>query len=339
MTTAELVLVIIGAGATAYALFGGADFGGGTWHLLIRGPRKHRARATIEHAMGPVWEANHVWLIFVLIGLFSAFPTAYGALSRALTVPIGLALIGIVLRGAAFVFAHNAYPVKDGVHHSPTGALWHRAFAISSALTPAMLGLSLGALATGKLSSSSDIWAPFTFPLAWWGAALTTAVAIMLAAVFVCADAKRQYGSDDPLVEDCRRRALISAIATGALALTGVPVLRDQAPNLADALFDRSPLLIGLSVAAGLATIALLWARQYTWARLSAGLASAAVLWGWGWAQLPHFGIDGLTVESAAAPSATLTVIALILIAGFAVIIPALVVMFRVFQREPDRSL
>lgn len=321
----HLAIAIIGAGATAYALLGGADFGGGAWHLLARGLRKHQAQTLISRAMGPVWEANHVWLIFILIGLFSAFPIAYGALSRALIAPIGLALIGIVLRGAAFVFAQYG-----------AGGAWQRAFAISSALTPAMLGLAVGALASDGFTSSEPMLSPFTKPVGWWGAALATSVSILLAAVFLCRDAER--AGDIELTEDFRRRAFLSAIASGVIALAGLPIVANTAPRLAAGFLDAALPLVLISAAAGVTTLVLLWRRSYLLARGAAALASACVLWGWGAAQFPHFGIDGLTVHNAAGPPATLKVVVAIMIAGFALIIPSMLIMFRIFQSQSVRS-
>src|ERR1041384_4795250 len=91
-------------GLMAYAVLAGADFGGGVWDLFATGPRKREQREAIAHAMGPVWEANHVWLIFVIVLLFSCFPAAYVALMNRLFWPLHLALLGIMLRGASFVF-------------------------------------------------------------------------------------------------------------------------------------------------------------------------------------------------------------------------------------------
>src|SRR5216684_4080407 len=127
-----------------YALLGGADYGGGVWDLFAFGKRAPAQRALIAQAIGPVWEANHVWLIFVIVVLFTAFPPAYAALSVALFVPLHLVLVGITLRGAAFVFRG---PQAGGPGSGPWGAV----FGVASVITPALLGMCVGAVSAGGL--------------------------------------------------------------------------------------------------------------------------------------------------------------------------------------------
>jgi cytochrome d ubiquinol oxidase subunit II len=323
VTAADALLIVILLGATAYAVLGGADFGGGIWDLLAFGPRRDQQRAVIAGSMGPVWEANHVWLIFVLIGLFGGFPTAYGALSRALLLPLSLALLGMVLRGGAFVY-----------HQYGARTEWRWVFAISSTLTPIMLGVTAGALAAGTLAGdgSDDAFAPFRSPLALLAGGLSLATAAFLAAVFLCRDAARAHGTQAPIVEDFRRRALAAAIVAGGLALTGIVLLPAHAPRLADGLATRGTPLAALSILGGTAALVLLWRRRFRAARVAAALAPAGVLWAWAAAQYPRFGVGALEVGPAAAPGPTLRVVLVILAIGFAVVVPALIILFRTFQ-------
>jgi cytochrome bd ubiquinol oxidase subunit II len=307
MTAADGILVIIGAGVVAYTVLGGADFGGGVWDLLARNKRQ---RDLIASTMGPVWEANHVWLVFVLIGLFSGFPVAFGQLARMLTVPLAIALLGIVMRGAAFVFRQYGEP------------RWGRVFAMASVLAPASLGYCAGSLATGRVGG----W----FPVA--SGALALACCAYLAAVFLCREAVVR---DDPgLAADFRRRALGSALVTGILAVGALPVLAHDAPDLARDLIAPP---LGVSVAAGVGTIAALLRRRYRTARVFAATAVAAVVAGWGLAQYPVLVPPDLTLTEAAAPEQTLPVTLGVLIGGFAVTLPAVAFLFRVFG-HPEKD-
>jgi cytochrome d ubiquinol oxidase subunit II len=267
--------------------------------------------------MGPVWEANHVWLVFVLIGLFSGFPTAFGALCRMLAVPLAVALLGIVLRGSAFVFRQYG-------GGGPGTAVWGRVFAVASALTPAALGLCAGAVATGRLGGA--------FPAV--AAALGFTFCAYLAAVYLCREA--QLRGDALLVREFRTRALGTAVFAGALAAAALPVLAHDAPALTDRLWSRAAALVGLSVFGGLASIATLATRRFRWARGFAALAVTGVLAGWGVAAYPYLVPPGLTVSASAGPPQALPVILGVLLAGFAVTIPSLLLLFRVFSRPLD---
>jgi cytochrome bd ubiquinol oxidase subunit II len=316
MTAADGILVIIGAGVVAYTVLGGADFGGGVWDLLAKDKRQ---RELIASTMGPVWEANHVWLVFVLIGLFSGFPVAFGQLARMLTVPLAIALLGIVMRGAAFVFRQYGGP-------SEMTRTWGRVFAMASVLAPASLGYCAGSLAIGRVGG----W----FPVA--SAALAVACCAYLAAVFLCREAvvRAEPGSVDGGVAGFRRRALISALVTGVLAVGALPVLAHDAPDLAADLIAPP---VGVSVLAGVGTIVALLRHRYRTARVFAATAVAAVVAGWGLAQYPVLVPPDLTLTEAAAPEQTLPVTLGVLIGGFAVTLPAVALLFRVFgQPEPD---
>jgi cytochrome d ubiquinol oxidase subunit II len=338
MTAADGVLLVIGAGVVAYAVLGGADFGGGVWDLLAAGPRRDARRRLIASTMGPVWEANHVWLVFVLIGLFSGFPIAFGALARMLAVPLAIALLGIVLRGAAFVFRQYGTALGSGSTGTGVGVrpppsprtesagdalteAWGRVFAVASTLAPASLGYCAGAIAVGRVGGA--------FPIA--AGMLALACCAYLAAVFLCREALVR--DELVLAADFRRRALASAVVSGGLAVLALVVLGRDAPGLASDLVTGAPLLVGLSAAGGLGSIAALVARRYRTARGFAVLAVGAVVAGWGVAQYPVLVPPALTVAQAAAPAQTLPVTLGVLVAGFAVTVPSLALLFVIFSR------
>jgi len=312
VTAADGILLVIGAGVVAYAVLGGADFGGGVWDLLAVGPRRDAQRRLIATTMGPVWEANHVWLVFVLIGLFSGFPLAFGALARMLAVPLAVALLGIVLRGAAFVFRQYGGAPAAG---------WGRVFAIASTLAPASLGYCAGAVAVGRVG--------FAFPVA--AGALALACCAYLAAVFLCREAVVR--GEPAMAGDFRRRALGSAVVAGGVAALALPVLAHDAPGLTADLVTGAPVLMALSAAGGLGSIAALAWRRFRTARGCAALAVGAVVAGWGVAQYPVLVPPGLTVARAAAPAQTLPVTLGVLVAGFAVTLPSLGLLFAIFSR------
>jgi cytochrome d ubiquinol oxidase subunit II len=268
--------------------------------------------------MGPVWEANHVWLVFVLIGLFSGFPLAFGQLSRMLAVPLGVALLGIVLRGSAFVFrqygADASGPPVRGT------ATWGRTFAVASTVAPLSLGLCAGAVATGRLGGA--------FPPA--ASVLALAFCAYLAAVFLCREA--QLHGTPALVNDFRRRGVWAAAGAGVLALGAIAVLAYDAPDLADRLISRAGILVAVSAVAGLGSIAALVSRRFVLARGLAATAVASVVTGWGVATYPVIVQPGLTITQAAAPAQTLPVTLGVLIAGFAVTVPSLGLLFRLFS-------
>src|SRR4051794_24905600 len=143
MSWSDVIAVVLMIGVTAYALFGGADFGAGFWDLIAGGAaRGERPRATIDHSIGPVWEANHVWLIFCLVVLWTAFSSAFASITLTLFVPLTLAALGIVLRGSSFAFRKVMFRTAD---RRRFGA----AFASSSVLVPYCLGRVAGRVASG----------------------------------------------------------------------------------------------------------------------------------------------------------------------------------------------
>ena len=310
-------------GLVLYTVLGGADFGAGLWQLLEgRGPTAHRAREHAHHAIAPVWEANHVWLIFVLTVTWTAYPVAFGSIASTLSVPLFIAGMGIVLRGAS-------YAMWSGVSAPRETRFIENIFALSSILTPFALGAAVGGIASGRVpvgNAAGNLWTSWLNPTSIMVGVLAVAISAFLAAVYLSADAVRL---DEPDLERWfRRRALVSGVVTGALAIAGLGVLRADVPALGDRLITGPglPALVASAVA-GLATLLLIWRRRYGPARVSAALAVAAIVVGWALAQRPNI-LPGLTVQQAAAPTDTLIAIIVAVLAGAVILFPSLALLF-----------
>ncbi|MGY1828407.1 MULTISPECIES: cytochrome d ubiquinol oxidase subunit II [unclassified Blastococcus] len=332
MTLPEVLLSVMFVGLLAYALFGGADFGAGIWDLLAGGTRRGTPqRELIERSIAPVWEANHVWLIFVLVVLWTAFPGAFAAVVTTLYIPLTLAAFGMIARGAAFAFRKSITTL--GMRRFLGGG-----FALSSLATPYFLGAVVGGVASGRVPpgiAAGDVVTSWINPTSTLGGVMAVLVCAYLAAVFLCADARRE-GAED-LVEQFRVRALGTAAVTGAAGIAGLFVLRADAPVLFDRLTGRAAPVIAASVVAGVAALVLLWTRRFVAARAASGLAVATVLVGWAVAQYPYVLLPYLTIEEAAGGRATLLAMLVALIAGGVVLLPALVYLYSLFQR-PERG-
>ena len=311
-----------------YALFGGADFGGGVWDLLAWGPRAKRQRALIESAIGPIWEANHVWLILVVVVLFTGFPAAFAALGIALHVPLTLLLLGIVMRGAAFTF--RAYEDRGVAAQRGWGVL----FSIASVVAPLLLGTIVGALASGDLRLVNGVPAhgflsPWTQPFPLTVGVFALALFALLAAVYLTAEA-----DEEDLREDFRLRALITSAVVGALALvvfllaeTGAPLVRSGLTNRAWAL----P-LHATTALAGITLVIALLNRRTLFARIAAAAQVALIVLGWAASQFPYLIVPDVTLTSAAAPPATLRLLLGALVVGSLVLWPSLFLLFRIFK-------
>lgn len=322
MTAADLVAAVMFAAITLYAVFAGADFGTGLWDLLAGGSRRGaKTRRLIDRAIGPVWEANHVWLIFVLVFLWTGFPRPFGQIMRDLAIPFWLVGLGIVLRGAGFAYRKL----------SPT-LRWARImgiiFASSSVVTPFFLGTIAGAIASGRVGTGAveneTIWLS---PTSIIGGILAVATCAFLAAVFLTAEADR--ARDIELTEELRLKAFIAAAVTGVIALAGVLPLRSDAPTLFDGLVGRGAPEIALSTVAGLATLLFLRRRELRRARISAVFAVSAIVLGWGFGQYPWILVDSITVEEGAGHSATLVALLVASVIAAIIVVPALVLLFR----------
>lgn len=336
-TTLEVaVLLAIGAGLTLYVLLGGADFGGGVWDLLAHGPTRDRERSLISAAIGPVWEANHVWLIFVVTALFAAFPAAFAALGVALYLPFGIAIAGIVMRGAAFVFRAYGEPETGGRR------AWTRVFGIASLVTPFVLGMSAATIASGRIhidgdTVHADLVGAWTGPLSWIVGLLSLAMCAFLAATYLTVEAA-QHG-DGELEDRFRRRALGAGLAAGALAGLGLLVVRADAPTLWHGMLEHGWPLVGLSALAGVVALGATYRGRERVARVGAAAAVASVVVGWGVAQWPYLIVPDLTAAEAAAPKSSLGPIALGLAVGAAFVGPSLLLLFRVFKASRAPSI
>jgi cytochrome bd ubiquinol oxidase subunit II len=330
MTLPEVLLGVMFLGLIAYALFGGADFGAGIWDLLAGGTKRGaRQRAQIEHSIAPVWEANHVWLIFVLVVLWTAFSTGFAAVVTTLYIPLTLAAFGMIARGAAFAF-------RKSISSLPMRRFFGACFAASSLATPFFLGTVVGGVASSRVPpgiATGDVVTSWLNPTSILGGVLAVLVCAYLAAVFLCLDARRE-GHDD-LADQFRIRSLGTAATTGAVGLVGIFVLRADAPLLFDGLVGRALPVLVVSVVAGLASIVLLVVRRYGLARITSSVAVATILIGWAVAQYPYLLLPYLTIEDAARSRGTLVAMTVVLVLGSLVLVPALVYMFVLFSRPP----
>ncbi|MCO5998104.1 cytochrome d ubiquinol oxidase subunit II [Actinoallomurus rhizosphaericola] len=335
MTAAQAVLALAWAGVMMYALLGGADFGGGFWDTLAGSPRRgYGQRRLIEHAIGPVWEANHVWLIFVLVIFWTCFPIVFASVASTMYIPLTLVAFGIIARGAAFAFRKASTELWQL-------RLFGGAFALSSVVTPFFLGAIAGGVASGRVPAGlakGDIVGSWVNPTSFLGGVLAIGTTAYLAAVYLTADARREGRRD--LAEAFRHRGIIAAVVTGVIVIGGIFVIRQDAPRLYSGLIGRALPIVVLSAVAGIVSLALLAARRYALARVTAALAVAAVIWGWPVAQYPLLLPPHVTVMNAAAQATVLrTTLASVLI-GLVLLVPSLVWLFTLFQRsrhaEPD---
>lgn len=314
----ETIAFILFTGIVLYACLGGADFGAGIWDLFAGGDKRGGAfRKLVDHAIAPVWEANHVWLIFVLVFLWTGFPGAFATIFEKLWVPISLAALGIVFRGAAFAFRKFA-------HNMVTARSYGIAFAASSVITPFFFGTVAGSVASGNL----DSWTARPSIIGGIIAVLTCA---FLASVFLSYEAAQ--GNDARLTIGCRRRAIGSGIATGLAVLVCLVPLRDSAPALFHGLTHRALPLVLISALAGLTTLVLLWKHKLATARFTAVSAVAAVVYGWGVAQYPDLVTSQITIHSAAAPNTTLIGLLVTFVFAGVTVIPSLIYLYIVSQR------
>ena len=335
------------AGATivalnAYLLTGGADYGGGVWDLLASGPRREEQRRLITHAIGPIWAANQVWLIVASVLLFTGFPPAFAAIGTFLHIPLTLLLVGIVLRGSAFVFRTYGSRESDERHR------WGRLFAIASVITPIFLGISLGALASGAIGArvgAGDVrpvlgsyvdtyvrtwFAPF--PLATGAMAL--AVFAFLAATYLTLEAR-----EPALREDFRRRALAAAAAVFGTAGIALLIAYLGALRVGSGL-TTARWAVPFQVVTGIVALVAwwaLWTRRWSFARIAAATQASLILWGWAMAQYPFVVPQAITIRQAAAPAITMEILLWTLVVGGAVLAPSLVFLFRTFTRTRAR--
>jgi cytochrome d ubiquinol oxidase subunit II len=335
VTGADLLAFVALGCLVLYALLGGADFGGGVWDLLASGPRARAQRALIEHALAPVWEANHVWLIIVVTILFAGFPPAFSVIFTALHVPLMLVLVGIVLRGSTFVF--RQYGAPDDV----TALRLGRVFAVTSTVTPVFLGVCLGAITGEGIRVERGV--PTTgFFTPWLGLfPLSVGLLAVCAFAFVAATYLTLEAEHDPdLSEDFRRRALASGAATAACAVVAAALSRDAAPRFFAALTSSGwslPVVLGAGAALAGASFTLA-RRRLRPARALVVLSVALVVLGWGLAHRPYLVAPDVTIAAAAAPPHIVRLVLWLVLAGALIIFPSLYLMLRAFKPlEPPK--
>jgi cytochrome d ubiquinol oxidase subunit II len=333
MSLAEAPVVLILIGLAAYAVLAGADFGAGFWQLLPgRAERNHA-----HHAMGPVWEANHVWLIFVIVVCWTAYPRAFGSIASTLAVPLFIAAIGIIMRG-------TTYALRSGTSTAREDRIVEVLFAVSSILTPFALGAAIGGIASGRVpvgNAAGSLWSSWLNLTSVTVGALAVVTAAYLAAVYLAADAVRLRRTE--LERAFRVRALAMAVVAGALALLGLVVVRHDAHGIWNGLTSGWGLAaVIVSGLAGSATVLFVLRSHYELARVSAAAAVAAIVAGWGLAQRPEL-LPGLTIDQAAAGRSTIIALLVALAIGAIVLVPSLVLLFTLvlrgrFDRDMERG-
>jgi cytochrome bd ubiquinol oxidase subunit II len=306
----------------------GADFGGGFWDLIAGDAEKgERPRALIQRSLTPVWEANHVWLIFILVVLWTAFPPAFSAVMSTLYVPIALAAVGIVLRGCGFAFRKS---IEGLSARRAAGAT----FALSSVLTPFFMGAAVGAIASGNVpaAGNGDAFSSWLEPLPLLTGAMFVATGAYLSAVFLVGDARRAGEAD--LEHYFVRRALAAAAVAGAAAAAGLLELHAEARYVFDRLIDQGLPLVILSVLCGLGLLAVLLRGGRRPLRPLAAGAVVAVIWGWGVAQFPYLLPTSLKIGAAAAPDPTLDIVFIVFIVAAVLVLPSLGLLYTLSQRD-----
>lgn len=320
----------------AYVLLGGADFGGGVWDLLARGRHRDEQRALIAEAIGPIWEANHVWLILVVVLLFTCYPRVYAHLATELHVPITLMLVGIVLRGSAFTF-RTYDSTRDAVQRR-----WGRIFSVASVATPVLLGLCLGAVAGGRVpmrAADAPVVLPtfverflnpwLTSPFAWSVGLLTLALFAGLAATYLTVEAR------EPAVQEVfRRRALQTQMVLLPLAFATILLAAFEAPLVYQGLTEGRVALgmHAVTAVAALTSILALRGRRFHLARIAAAAQATCIVWGWAWSQFPYMLPPDQHIAALAAPRVTLMLVLGVLAVGTLILLPSFLYLFRVFK-------
>lgn len=331
MNVALIALIILWWALITYAVSGGADFGAGVWDLFAVGPLADRQRNLINHALGPVWEANHVWLIFLIVGLFNVFPSAFSTLSIALFFPFSLALLGIVLRGAAFIYRYYAIKAKGKFARS-----WGRVFSVSSLLTPFFLGASAAAVGSGKLLPPNGT--PDATYIVSWTSPFVLTIGIM--AVTLCATIAAVYLTvevsstehDKELAESYRLKALIAGAITAVLGALGLGLSSIESPVLWHGMLIRAWPVVIATMIIGLATAATLYTRHYNTARILIIAETAFMLGAWGLAQYPYIIPVNYTIDNSANAPNVINAVLIGLACGMIIVIPSLYYLFSVFK-------
>jgi cytochrome d ubiquinol oxidase subunit II len=328
-----LVILFLFLSLIMYALMGGADFGGGVWDLFATGPRAGDQRRAIAHAIGPIWEADHVWLILVVVLLFTGFPRAFAATMTALNIPLTLMLIGIVLRGTAFIFRKYDSPAQAVNRH------WSRVFGVASVVTPFFQGVIVGALVSGKIrvehgAVTTGFLAGWPTPFALACGVFALGLFAFLAATYMTVETKGR----PELQNDFRLRALVSGLALAPITLAVYFTARDGAPEMYRGLDQWwAPVLLAGTSFCAIAALAALWGRSFAVARLAAVGQVTLILVGWSLAQYPNLVTPDITFDNAAAPEITLRLLVAALGAGALLLLPSLAFLFYLFKGKADK--
>ncbi|HEY9376431.1 MAG TPA: cytochrome d ubiquinol oxidase subunit II [Jiangellaceae bacterium] len=326
MSTAVAIVLLLAV--VAYAVFAGADFGAGFWDLTAGGAQRgERPREVIEHSIGPVWEGNHVWLIFIFVVLWTSFSEAFASITLTLFVPLTIAALGIVLRGASFAF-------RKAVVTTRTRRLFGGAFALSSVVVPYCMGAIAGGIASGRVPAGGQAGDPvdsWINPTSILGGVLAVAAVAYLAAVYLVWDSRRF--DDAEMAEYFRRRAVIAAVVVAVIGTVGIFVLRADASYLFDGLTSRALPLVILSTIYGASALFLLVRNAARGARVLAIFAVASVVVAWGVAQWPYLLPESLTVSAAASPSGTLVAVLVVVVLAAVIVLPGFVLLYVLDQK------
>jgi cytochrome bd ubiquinol oxidase subunit II len=323
-----LPLVFVLAGVALYTVLAGADFGAGIWQLLS-GPGEHgeRIREHAHESMGPVWEANHVWLIFVLTVTWTSYPVFFGSIASTLSVALFIAGLGIILRGAS-------YALRSGAASGRETLMVDGAFSIASLLTPFALGCTAGAIAAERVpvgNAAGDEFSSWLSPVPLMVGALAVCFSVYMAAIFLAADEHRT--GDREMADSFRIRALVAGAVAGAVSIAALIVVHADAHSLYTGLVHGGALATMIvSVVAGLITLGLVWARVFEPARVTGAIAVAAVIAAWAIARHPVL-LPGLTIAQAAASHDTLVTVVVAVVAGGVLLFPSLALLFTITFR------
>ncbi len=327
---ANLSALVLLMAVTAYSVAGGADFGAGIWDLLAgRGTKASEARALIDRAMGPVWEANNVWLVFAIVVCWTGFPLLFQSVFASLYPLFSLALLGVILRGAFFAFRH----VSAGPRMERASSL---VFGISSVVTPFFFAASLGAIASGRVGvggPTMSVWEACVSPMSISFGLVSLAATAFIGASFLVGDARR-YGASE-MVDYFRRRAVIATSAVIAAGTLGLVTIEFAAPHL------LASMVTGLGTPFALATMVLtpvvgylVWPGRFVWYRALTVVAVGSLVLAWGFAQSPYMLPGALTVTQAAAPVATHVLLLVVTAALVLLVAPALGLLLYLDQRS-----
>lgn len=324
----DLLLLVMLFALTLYALLGGADFGAGIWEFTTALQATDKQRNHIYKAIGPVWEANHVWLIFVLVILMNGFPIAFAALSRALWLPLLLALVGIIFRGASYAF--RTYSRGTGREL----VMWEGTFAVASTATPLFLGASAGAIASGQLAITADGQYTASYltgwmsPLAIFMGFYAVGLCAYLAAVYLA----READHDKELRHLWRQRSLSTGLWMGVLSVGGLVMVALETPALAAGFLQRGWPLVCLSLICGILSLIEVWRHNFWRAVIASSGAVATVLWGWAVSQYPQIVPPYITSHIARAPDNVLWIMLVVIAVGSALLFPSLTYLFILFK-------